>query len=138
MMLGMGRRRARATGRPRRRRRIAWRPVVAVGLLALGLLLAVAFVGITVQGNALAREIDALRADIAAQQARQAALQAAVTEKQTDAYVIQKARDLDFVQKGEGIIAVQRDATAQSAQPNAVSPGPSRLARWVAFFFGTR
>ncbi len=121
-----------------RRRRTAWRPVVAMGLLASGLLLAVAFVGITVQGNALAREIDALRADIAAQQARQAALQAGVAEKQTDAYVIQKARDLDFVQKGEGIIAVQRDGTAQGGQASAANSGPSRFARWIAFFFGTR
>ena len=44
------------------------RPLLSLGLLGAGLLLAGAFVGIAAQGNALAREAETLRREIAAEQ----------------------------------------------------------------------
>src|SRR5437868_4958726 len=79
------------------------RPGIAAALLALGLLLSVAFVGITVQRNAVARDIASLSIEIAQEQARRAALEAQAAEKSTDAYVADKSRELGFVRPGEGI-----------------------------------
>jgi len=111
--------------------------VVAAGVLGLGLVCAAAFTGVTAQEHALARSIGALQGDIAAEQARNGQLQASAAEKMTPDYIAEKAKELGFVKPGEALIAVERDAKAPVAA-NAGSGQPSRLAKWIAVFFGDR
>jgi cell division protein FtsB len=103
-----------------------------------GLVLAVAFVGLTVQGNAIAREIAGYHNDLTADQAQYDALTAQIADQKTADYVRQKARDYGYIAPNESIIAVQRDGQASDALVRAVSEGPSRIARWFTFFFGPR
>jgi len=113
------------------------RPVVATAVLALGLVGAAAFTGITVQANALERAKGVLSDEIAAEQARYAQLEASVAQKTTTDYLIQKAQDYDFVKQGEGLIAVERSAPSANAT-HADGGRPSRVARWIQLFFGAR
>jgi len=112
------------------------RPTIAMGLLLAGLLLATAFVAIAVQRNAMARETAGLQADIIAQQARRARLEAELAEKSGDSYVVDKARDYGYVRPGEAIIGVKQEPKAVAV----VTPGaaPSRAEQWLALFFGAR
>ncbi|OLC01555.1 MAG: hypothetical protein AUI15_05345 [Actinobacteria bacterium 13_2_20CM_2_66_6] len=103
-----------------------------------GLVLAAAFVGLTVQGNAIGREIAAYHNDLAADQAEHEALAAQIADQKTADYVKQKARDYGYIAPNESILAVQRDGQATDALARTVSGGPSRIARWFAFFFGSR
>ncbi len=111
--------------------------MVATAVLALGLVCAAAFTGITVQANALERAKGVLNDEIAAEQARNAQLDASIAQKGTTDYLIQKAQDYDFVKKGEGLIAVERSAPSTSAT-QAGAGRASRVARWIQLFFGTR
>ena len=111
--------------------------MVATAVLALGLVCAAAFTGITVQANALERAKDALSADIAVEQARNAALDASIAQKKTTDYLIQKAQDYDFIKQGEGLIAVER-SPATAGAPHDGSGRASRVMRWIQLFFGTR
>jgi cell division protein FtsB len=111
--------------------------VAATAVLALGLVCAAAFTGITVQANALERAKGVLTAEIAAEQARNAQLEATVAQKKTTDYLVQKAQDYDFVKRGEGLIAVERSAPTGSA-PRADGGRASRVVRWVQLFFGAR
>jgi uncharacterized iron-regulated membrane protein len=113
------------------------RPVVATGVLALGLVCAAAFTGITVQANALERAKTVLNDEIAAEWARNAQLEASIAQKTTTDYLIQKAQDYDFVKQGEGLIAVERSTPA--ANTAHVDAGrASRISRWMELFFGSR
>ena len=103
-----------------------------------GLVLAAAFVGLTVQGNAIAREIASYHKDVAADQARYDALTTQIANQNTSDYVREKARDYGYVAPNESIIAVQRDGQTSDALARTVSEGPSRIARWFAFFFSSR
>ncbi len=117
----------------RRRSPRARRSLLAAGVLALGMILSSAFAGVTIQENALAREIDGLRGEIAAEQARNEALQASAAEKRTTDYVVEKAKQFGWVWPWEALIAVQRDASARvDALPE--SERPSRVERWIALF----
>ena len=113
------------------------RPVVATVVIALGLVCAAAFTGITVQANALERARGVLNEQIAAEQARYAELEASVAQKTTTDYLIQKAQDYDFVKKGEGLIAVERSGSPTGAT-HSDGEQASRVARWIQLFFGTR
>lgn len=113
------------------------RPVVATAVLSLGLVCAAAFTGITVQANALERAKGVLSDEIAAEEARNAQLEASIAQKKTTDYLIQKAQDYDFVKQGEGLIAVERSAPSASA-PRVDGGQASRVARWIKLFFGTR
>jgi hypothetical protein len=113
------------------------RPVVATAALAMGLVLAAAFTGITVQANALEHAKGILNDEIAAEQARNAQLVASNAQKKTTDYLIQKAQDYDFIKQGEGLIAVERSTPTTSA-PRVDSGQASRVARWIRLFFGTR
>ena len=105
--------------------------------MALGLVLAAAFTGITVQANALERAKGVLADEIAAEQARYAQLEASIAQKKTTDYLIQKAQDYDFIKQGEGLIAVER--SAPSAIATHMDGGQaSRVARWIQLFLGTR
>jgi uncharacterized iron-regulated membrane protein len=126
--------RSRATRATRAR---TMRPVVATAVIALGLVCAAAFTGITVQANALERAKGVLSDEIAAEQARYAQLEASVAEKKTTDYLIQKAQDYDFVKQGEGLIAVERSGPLSSA-PHVDGGRASRVVRWIQLFFGTR
>lgn len=121
----------------RRRQRPTLRPLVAIGVLAGGLVLASAFAGITIQENALAREISALNVQISAEQGKQASLERSAAEKRTADYVVDKSKDLGFVWPWEALIAVQREADAR-AQATSSASRPPRIARWIALFVGTR
>lgn len=112
--------------------------MAALSLALTGLVLAAAFVGLTVQGNAIAREMAGYRNDIAADQAQYDALAAQIAKQKSTDYVQQKARDYGYIGPNEAIIAVQRDGQASNAAARTVSEGPSRIARWFAFFFGAR
>src|SRR5258705_3311889 len=121
----------------RTRRPRSMRPVVATAVLALGLVCAAAFTGITVQANALERAKGVLGDEIAAETARNSALEASIAQKQTTDYLIQNAQDYDFVKRGEGLIAVERSpASTNTAHTDAERA--SRLMRWTKLFFGTR
>jgi len=131
---------SRVSKRPSRAGRTAvatlGRPSLAMLLLMAGLLLAGAFVAIEIQRNALGRQADAYRADIAAAEATHAQLTADVATKQTDDYVTNKAHDYGYVLPGQALIGVQQDATTPVV---AVSvQGPSRVQKWIALFFGSR
>ena len=110
------------------------RPALAAGLLAVCLVLALAFVAIAVQGNAVAREVTATRAEIALLQAERAARQAALAVMSGDDYVLQRARDIGYVRPGESLIAVER-AEAAPARVATNERTTGRLARWLALFF---
>lgn len=112
------------------------RPTIAMGLLLAGLLLASAFVALAIQRNAMARETAGLQADIIAQQARRARLEAELTEKAGDSYVVDKARDYGYVKPGEAIIGVKQEP--KTTTPTATIPGPSRAQQWLALFLGAR
>jgi cell division protein FtsB len=105
-------------------------------VLSAGLLVAGAFVGVAVQGSAVDREADLARQQIAAEQARRAELEAEIARRQTESYVVDKARDYGYVRPGEAIIAVEGEARAPSLRVPSVDV--DRLARWVAVFFGAR
>ncbi len=111
---------------------------MAVSLALSGLVLAAAFVGLTIQGNAIAREIAGYRADNVAEQAEYDALAARIANQKTADYVQQKARDFGYIGPNESIIALQRDGQASNALARTVSESPSRIARWLTFFFGSR
>jgi len=113
------------------------RPLAATAVLSGGLVLASLFAGVTIQENALAREITTLNGQIASEQTRNASLQASAAEKKSSDYVIDKAKELGFVWPWEALIAVQRDANLRAhATPSAERP--SRIARWIALFVGAR
>lgn len=135
MMRAMPRSPARSRARrhwPRLRR-----PLLSLAVLAGGLLLAAAFVGITAQGNAVAREAEAIKAQIEAELQRHAALSAAVAERGTEAYIVDRARDFGYVRPGEGIIAVEK-APSGAAAAESGPVRPTRLQRWWDLFFGPR
>ena len=111
------------------------RPSLAMLLLVAGLLLASAFVAIEIQRNSLGRQAAALQSDILADTTRNAQLSADVASKKTDDYVVNKARDYGYVLPGETLIGVQRDASAPVAA--VAAPGPSRVQKWIALFFGS-
>ena len=113
------------------------RPVFATAVLALGLVCAAAFTGITVQANALERAKGALADEVAVEQARNAALEASIAQKKTTDYLIQKAQDYDFVKQGEGLIAVER-STPSTSTTHSGGEQASRIARWMQLFFGAR
>ena len=128
--------RVRKQTRSRAKRARSMRPVVAASVLALGLVCAAAFTGITVQANALERAQSLLNEDIRAEQARRAQLDASIAQKSTTDYLIQKAQDYDLVKPGEGLIAVERPGPSASAT-HSDGGRASRVSRWVALFFGT-
>jgi hypothetical protein len=107
-------------------------------LALTGLVLAAAFVGITVQGNAIAREIASIHSDIAAEQAEYQGLSAQIANQKTADYVQEKARDYGYIGANESMLSVQRDGQASDALARTVSEGPSRIMRWLSFFFGSR
>lgn len=113
------------------------RPVAATAVIALGLVCAAAFTGITVRANALERATGVLSDEIAAEQARGARLEASIAQKKTTDYLIEKAQDYDFVKQGEGLIAVERSGPLASA-PHIYAGRASRVTRWIQLFFGTR
>jgi cell division protein FtsB len=125
--------------RPRatRARTRSMRPVVATAVVALGLVCAAAFTGITVQANALERAKGVLSDEIVAEQARYVQLEASIAQKKTTDYLIEKAQDYDFVKQGEGLIAVERSGPSASAA-HIDAGRASRVTRWIQLFFGTR
>jgi len=105
-------------------------------VFVVGLLLSWSFASVTIQANALAREIDANKSAIAAEQARREQLQASLAEKKGTDYVIEKAKQLGWVWPWEALIAVQRDPTARGDATQAERP--SRVMRWITLFIGPR
>jgi hypothetical protein len=120
------------SARGRRRSPRSLRPFAAAAVLAGGLVLSSAFVGLTVQENALAREIAQLEREIASAQGDHAALAAQLAEKRSSDYVVEKAKQYGWVWPWESIIAVQRGGQNEVAVP--ASERPSRVARWIALF----
>ena len=100
-------------------------------------MLASAFAGVTIQENALARQITTLGTQIASEQTRSASLQASAAEKKSSDYVAAKAKDFGMVWPWEALIAVQRDASLR-AQATPAAERPSRIARWIALFVGPK
>ena len=113
------------------------RPLASLALLTAGLLLSGAFVGIAVRQSAVDREARTYQQQIDEELARRAALEGQVAQRQTDEYVIDKARELGFVRPREGLIAVESAPPGQAAA-RAAGPDGGRLARWLALFFGPR
>lgn len=109
------------------------RQTVAVAVLGACLLVAAAFVGVAVQGNAVARDASSVQAQIASLESDLARKQALIAERQTDQYLVDKARDLGFVRPGEALVAVQRDGPR--AAEDAVAAQPGRFAKWWGLFF---
>ncbi len=126
---------------PRRSRRSPLarygRTLASLGLLAAGLVLSGAFVGLAIRGNAVRQDVRSAQQQISREQARNAQLEAEVAERQTDAYVIDKARELGYVRPGEGLIAVERGPGGEPVVRVNASDG-GRLGRWIALFFGVR
>lgn len=112
------------------------RPALAMVLLFAGLVLANAFVAIEIQRNALSRDAAAYRADLAAAAADNQRLTADVAAKQTNDYVVNKARDYGYVLPGETLIGVEHEAAPAAVL--ASPPSVSRAQKWLALFFGPR
>ncbi|MFN2519563.1 MAG: septum formation initiator family protein [Candidatus Limnocylindria bacterium] len=110
---------------------------MAVALFAAFLALTAAFVGVATQTNALSREGAALRAEIAALQVKHVVLDAAAAERRTESYIVDKAREYDYVRPNESLITIQQ---APTPRPDPVAdPGAGgHLAKWFALFFGAR
>lgn len=125
--------------RKRRRARLSdlGRPLVFVAVLTAGLVLSGAFVGMAMQQSAVDREARTYQQQIAAEQAKHAQLEAEVAQRNTDQYVIDKARALGYVRPGEGLIAVERGPSGLPVVRINPSDG-GRFARWWAVFFGAR
>ncbi len=113
------------------------RPLASLGLLAAGLVLSGAFVGIAVRQNAVQQEGRTYQQQIEAERAKNAELQAEIAQRKTEAYVIDRARDLGYVRPGEGLIAVERGPSGEPVLRVNASDG-GRLGRWHALFFGKR
>ena len=109
------------------------RQTIAIAVLAACLLVAAAFVAVAVQGNAVARDASTMQAEIAALEGDLARKQAMIAERQTDQYLVDKARDLGFVRPGEALVAIQRDGA--KAVEDAVAAQPGRFAKWWSVFF---
>lgn len=126
---------------PRRRGRSSLvrsiRPLVSIGVLAAGLVLSGAFVGIAVRQNAVLDEGRAAQQQIDAEAARKSDLEAQIAQRKTDTYVIDKARELGYVRPGEGLIAVERGPSGEPVVRINTTDG-GRLGRWLALFFGER
>ncbi|OLC56805.1 MAG: hypothetical protein AUH85_05180 [Chloroflexi bacterium 13_1_40CM_4_68_4] len=97
-----------------------------------------AFVRVTLQDNALAREAVGVHGQIAMLEAQQAVLNAQIATQQTPAYIEQRARDYGYVKPGEGLASV-RDGSPQqtrtSSAPDAKETILERVQRWIALFF---
>jgi cell division protein FtsB len=113
------------------------RSLSAAAVLVVGLVLSWSFASVTIRENALARNIDALKTDISAEQARNTQLQASAAEKQSTDYIVEKAKQLGWVWPWEALIAVQRGSASGTG---ATSQGerPSRIARWITLFVGVK
>jgi cell division protein FtsB len=126
-----------------RRRSAKWslsralRPLLSVAVLALGLLLSGAFVGVAVRQNAIDSEARTLQREIEQETARNAQLQADIAQRRTDQHVIDKARELGYVRPGEGLVAIERGPGGEPVVRINPTDG-GRLARWIALFFGPR
>jgi cell division protein FtsB len=112
--------------------------LLSLVVLAAGLVLSGAFVGVAVQQTAVAREAHAAQQQIDAELARKTQLEAQVAQRKTDAYVIDKARELGYVRPGEGLMAVERTGDVTSSVTATVSGVGDRLGRWLALFFGAK
>lgn len=113
------------------------RPLVSVAVLAAGLLLSGAYVGVAVRQSALDSESRALQRDIEKETARNAQLQAEIAQRKTDQHVIDKARELGYVRPGEGLIAIDFGPSGEPVLRINPTDG-GRLGRWIALFFGPR
>lgn len=125
--------------RARRRPRLGdlGRPILAIGVLAVGLVLSGAFVGIAEQQTAMDHQARVTRDQIQAELAKRALLQAEIDQRGTDTYLVDKARELGYVRPGEGLIAIDRGPSGlPTLRVNASDGG--RFARWWALFFGGR
>ncbi len=100
-------------------------------------MLTAAFVGVATQTNALSREATALRAEIVSLQLQHAALEAATAERRTESYIVDKAREHDFVRPNESLITIQQQSSTRSER--VAEPGSGgHVAKWLALFFGAR
>jgi len=113
------------------------RPTLFVALLAAGLMLSGAFVGIAIRQNAVQQEGRTAQQQIDAELARNAELKAEIAHRQTDTFVVDRARDLGYVRPGEGLIAVERGPSGEPVVRINPSDG-GRLGRWLVLFFGKR
>ncbi len=129
----MMRRTSRRRGRPLLSR--LGRPLLSLALLAGGLVVSGAFVGIAIKQSAVQQDVRTIERQIVQDQAKNAELQAEVAKRQTDTYVIDRARELGYVRPGEGLIAVDRGPSGEPIVRINASDG-GRLARWLAAFFG--
>jgi len=120
--------------RTRRARRLPTRRLVYLAVFVLAALVGSAFVRVTLQDNALAREAAGMQAEIAVLEAQQAMLRGEVALRSTPAYVEQKARDLGYVKPGEGLATVREDPT-RAASAGTASASETRLERWLRLFF---
>lgn len=132
----MPRRRAGSRSRVRRSFARYVRPLASAGVLAAGLVLSGAFVGVAVQQTAVAREARTMQSGIDAEQARRAELQGDIAQRKTDTYVVDKARELGFVRPGESLVSVQSAPGGSGSVAATVASTADRLARWIALFFG--
>ena len=125
------------SARRRRRSPRVGRGVVALGSCAGGLVLAAAFLSVTVQANALGREKAALRADIASALGEQASLQHRIETQKTDDYVTAFARRYGWIGPNESLFAIPQDGQPSGQTATRVGE-PARVVKWVRFFFGSR
>lgn len=118
----------------RRARRLPARRLLYLAVFVGAALVGSAFVRVSLQDNALAREEAAARAQIVLLEAQQAALKADVAMRETPAYVEQQAHELGYVKPGEGLASV-KDVAPRSSPQQAATPTETRLDRWLTLFF---
>ncbi|HYY55293.1 MAG TPA: septum formation initiator family protein [Candidatus Dormibacteraeota bacterium] len=121
-----------------RSRKLPTRRLVYLAVLIGAALVGSAFVRVTLQDNALAREALAVRGQIAMLEAQQSYLQAQVATRETPEYIRQKAREFGYVQQGEGLASVRDGAVVPSGRTTGSDGNASVLARvqrWIALFF---
>jgi cell division protein FtsB len=102
------------------------------------MVLAAAFLGITVQANALARDKVTLQAEIASTLGEQSTLKEHIATQKTDDYVTQVARNLGLIGQNETLFGVQRETVASDPSARSATRTTTHVEKWIAFFFGSR
>lgn len=112
------------------------RPLLSLGLLAAGLVLSGAFVGIAIQGSEVDQQKRSILTEIAELERENEEKRLEIQRRQSEDYVIETARDYGYVRPGEGLIAVEGHEPRSATVVDLPGVSFARVMRWWSVFFG--